>query len=264
MNPRHLYRSADDRLVAGVAGGLAAYLDVDPVIVRIIWFLSMLLTGTVTLWIYLIMIVVVPLEPTEWPPQSPWAPGGAPIGSEAVTTPPTADTIPGSAAGVAGSGPSATPAAGPSAAFGGTPPPAAGGWWSGDWRAQTRQALWQQRAERDEYRGFRRALASSSGSCWCSSAACWHGTSSTPASISTGSGRSRSSSSAGSWSSPRSASAGRPVRQPVPSRQSGCGGACVEARETCRNRPAARRPSPRRARSHSRSSPAARTRHRKG
>jgi phage shock protein PspC (stress-responsive transcriptional regulator) len=152
VNPRRLYRSADDRLVAGVAGGLAAYLDVDPVIVRIIWFLSMLLTGTATLWIYLIMIVVVPLEPTEWPPQSPWAPGGAPIGSEAAPTPPTADTIPGSAAGVAGSSPSATSAAGPSAAFGGTPPPAAGGWWGGDWRAQTRQALWQQRAERDEYR----------------------------------------------------------------------------------------------------------------
>jgi phage shock protein C len=154
VNPRRLYRSADDRLVAGVASGLAAYLDMDPVIVRVIWFLSILLTGTVTLWLYLIMIVVVPLEPTEWPPQSPWAPGGAPIGSEAGTTPPTADTIPGSATGGAGSGPSATPAAGPSAAFAGTPPPAAGGWWGGDWRAQWRQERWQQRAERDEYRAF--------------------------------------------------------------------------------------------------------------
>ena len=170
MNPRRLYRSADDRLIAGVAGGLAAYLDVDPVIVRIIWLISILLTGTLTLWIYLIMIVVVPLEPTEWPPQSSWAPGGAPIGSEASTASSTADTIPGSAAGVAGSGPSAAPAAGPSAAppagpsaapptgpssaFAGTPPPAASGWWRADWREQARQARWQQRAERDEYRAF--------------------------------------------------------------------------------------------------------------
>jgi phage shock protein C len=162
VNPRRLCRSADDRLIAGVAGGLAAYLDVDPAIVRIIWFLSILLTGTVTLWVYLIMIVVVPLEPTGWPQQSSWAPGGAPIGSEAGTTPSTADTIQGSAAGFAGSGPGAAPAAGPGAApaagpgaaFAGTPPPAAGGSWRTDWREQTRQVLWQQRAERDEYRAF--------------------------------------------------------------------------------------------------------------
>jgi phage shock protein C len=154
VNPRRLCRSADDRLIAGVAGGLAAYLDVDPAIVRIIWFLSILLTGTVTLWVYLIMIVVVPLEPTGWPQQSSWAPGGAPIGSEAGTTPSAADTIQGSAAGFAGSGPGAAPAAGPGAAFAGTPPPAAGGWWRTDWREQTRQVLWQQRAERDEYRAF--------------------------------------------------------------------------------------------------------------
>ena len=80
MNPRRLYRSADDRILAGVCGGVAAYFDVDPVIVRIIWFLSVFFTGSLTFWAYLIMIVVVPIEPAEWPPQSPWAPGGAPVG----------------------------------------------------------------------------------------------------------------------------------------------------------------------------------------
>ena len=34
MNPRRLYRSVDDRILAGVAGGVAAYFDVDPVIVH--------------------------------------------------------------------------------------------------------------------------------------------------------------------------------------------------------------------------------------
>ena len=63
MNPRRLYRSADDRILAGVCGGVAAYFDVDPVIVRIIWFLSVFFTGSLTFWAYLIMIVVVPIEP---------------------------------------------------------------------------------------------------------------------------------------------------------------------------------------------------------
>ncbi len=83
MNPRRLYRSADDRILAGVCGGVAAYFDVDPVIVRIIWFLSVFFTGSLTFWAYLIMIVVVPLEPADWPPQSPWAPGGTPLGFNA-------------------------------------------------------------------------------------------------------------------------------------------------------------------------------------
>jgi len=92
VNPRRLYRSSDDRILAGVAGGLAAYLDVDPVIVRIIWFLSVFFTGTLTFWAYLVMIFVVPLEPSEWPPASPWAPGGGPtggpVGFEAAYAPP--------------------------------------------------------------------------------------------------------------------------------------------------------------------------------
>jgi phage shock protein C len=33
--PRRLYRSRDDRKIAGVCGGLARYLGVDPVLIRI-------------------------------------------------------------------------------------------------------------------------------------------------------------------------------------------------------------------------------------
>jgi phage shock protein PspC (stress-responsive transcriptional regulator) len=35
LHGRRLARSADDRMIAGVAGGVAEYLDVDPTIVRI-------------------------------------------------------------------------------------------------------------------------------------------------------------------------------------------------------------------------------------
>jgi phage shock protein PspC (stress-responsive transcriptional regulator) len=164
VNPRRLYRSADDRVLAGVAGGLAAYLDVDPIIVRIIWFLSVFFTGSLTFWAYLIMIVVVPLEPSEWPPQSPWAPGGAPLGYQGGYTPwttgaaPGAGTTPTGEAAVAGAStgsaePGSAPTTGPDATAPGMPPTAApgGSWsngWSGnDWRGQRRQERWQRRAE---------------------------------------------------------------------------------------------------------------------
>ena len=151
MNPRRLYRSSDDRILAGVAGGLAAYFDVDPVIVRIIWFLSIFFTGSLTFWAYLIMMVVVPLEPTEWPPQSPWAPGGAPIRYGATAPDGTAPAADGGAS--TGSAPGTTPGWGPAAAMPGTPPPSApGGWWRDDWRSQWRQDRWQQHAERRQQR----------------------------------------------------------------------------------------------------------------
>jgi phage shock protein PspC (stress-responsive transcriptional regulator) len=141
VNPRRLYRSADDRVLAGVCGGVAAYFDVDPVIVRIIWFLSVPFTGSLTFWAYLIMIIVVPLEPSEWPPQSPWAPGGAPVGF----TPPA-----GPEGAVPPAGESGAQASG--AAGGPVTPPAQaaapGGGWSNDWRTQGRQDRWQRRAER--------------------------------------------------------------------------------------------------------------------
>jgi phage shock protein PspC (stress-responsive transcriptional regulator) len=34
--PRRLYRSQDERMIAGVAGGLGDYFGIDPVIVRVI------------------------------------------------------------------------------------------------------------------------------------------------------------------------------------------------------------------------------------
>jgi len=157
VNPRRLYRSADDRILAGVAGGVAAYFDVDPAIVRIIWFFSIFLTGSLTFWAYLVMIIVVPLEPEEWPPRSPWAPGGAPAASPSPTgyAPPATGGSP-----IEGSGgfiESAESGTGsqspdPNATPPGTPPlSASGGWWSGDWRTQRRQERWQRRADRRGY-----------------------------------------------------------------------------------------------------------------
>ncbi len=57
-----LYRSRKDRKLAGVCGGLGAYLDVDPVIFRVLLLVSCFFGG-VGFLAYLIAWMVVPLEP---------------------------------------------------------------------------------------------------------------------------------------------------------------------------------------------------------
>jgi len=73
-----LYRSRDDRILAGVAGGLAETLDVDPSIIRIVWALLIFLTGGIALLVYIVMAIVVPERPDGMPAR-PWdGPGAAP------------------------------------------------------------------------------------------------------------------------------------------------------------------------------------------
>lgn len=60
MNER-LYRSRDDRMLAGVAGGLAEIWGADPSLIRIVWALLVVLTGGLALLVYIIMAVVVPV-----------------------------------------------------------------------------------------------------------------------------------------------------------------------------------------------------------
>jgi phage shock protein C len=58
-----MYRSQRERTVAGVAGGLAGYLDIDPAIVRLLWVAAFLTTGPLALFLYLACAVVIPREP---------------------------------------------------------------------------------------------------------------------------------------------------------------------------------------------------------
>jgi phage shock protein C len=60
---RRLYRSPDDRILAGVAGGMAQAWDLDPALVRVGWALVILATGGVFLILYIVMALVVPLRP---------------------------------------------------------------------------------------------------------------------------------------------------------------------------------------------------------
>jgi phage shock protein C len=61
---KRLYRSIEDRHLAGVCGGLAEYLNVDSSIVRLL-FVLFALTGGPGLLIYIILAIVVPEAPSE-------------------------------------------------------------------------------------------------------------------------------------------------------------------------------------------------------
>ncbi|PJC37481.1 hypothetical protein CO046_00185 [Candidatus Peregrinibacteria bacterium CG_4_9_14_0_2_um_filter_53_11] len=60
---RHLYRDPDDVILAGVASGIAAYLGVDAVFVRLAFFIS-LFFGGFGLVVYIILWAVVPVART--------------------------------------------------------------------------------------------------------------------------------------------------------------------------------------------------------
>ncbi len=61
MEKKKLYRSATDCKIAVVCAGLAAYLGIDPTIVRLIWAVLVLCCGTGVL-LYIIAALVVPKE----------------------------------------------------------------------------------------------------------------------------------------------------------------------------------------------------------
>lgn len=82
-----LYRSRDERVLFGVAGGVAEWLDIDPALVRIV-FALLVLTAGFGLLLYIIMAIVIPEEPElAAPSRAPWTPAD-PNAPAAPTTPP--------------------------------------------------------------------------------------------------------------------------------------------------------------------------------
>lgn len=57
-----LYRSGKDRILGGVCGGIAEYLGVDPVIIRLLWIVGSLAWGSGII-LYIIFWIVIPRNP---------------------------------------------------------------------------------------------------------------------------------------------------------------------------------------------------------
>lgn len=62
-NYKQLYRSREDRMIAGVCGGLGEYFDIDPTIIRLIFVFGSVITSSGLFWVYLVMMFVVPEKP---------------------------------------------------------------------------------------------------------------------------------------------------------------------------------------------------------
>ncbi len=60
---KKLYRSTENKMVAGVCGGLAEYFDIDPVIVRLIAVVLLLPGGLPGLVPYVILWIITPVKP---------------------------------------------------------------------------------------------------------------------------------------------------------------------------------------------------------
>ena len=58
MNEKQLVRARDDRMFLGVASGIANYLNLDPVIIRLI-FVLLALSGGHGILLYLIMAIIM-------------------------------------------------------------------------------------------------------------------------------------------------------------------------------------------------------------
>lgn len=55
---KKLYRSRSDRYIGGVCGGIGEYLNIDPVIIRILFILS-----GVGIFFYLLLVLLIPENP---------------------------------------------------------------------------------------------------------------------------------------------------------------------------------------------------------
>lgn len=61
---RRLYRCRENRILAGVASGVAEFFDLDPTLVRVLWFLS-IFVGGLGILLYIGLAIITPLEPVS-------------------------------------------------------------------------------------------------------------------------------------------------------------------------------------------------------
>jgi phage shock protein C len=56
-----------DKKIAGVCGGIGAYVQIDPVIVRLLFVMAGLASIGIMLILYIVLAIVLPLEPEQTP-----------------------------------------------------------------------------------------------------------------------------------------------------------------------------------------------------
>ena len=66
MSTKKLMRSRDDKMLFGVAAGIARYLGIDPSLVRLAWVVAILLPGPniIIVALYVVLAFILPLDTT--------------------------------------------------------------------------------------------------------------------------------------------------------------------------------------------------------
>lgn len=60
---KRLYRSRENRMIGGVAGGIGNFLEVDPTVVRVLWLFSLVLGVVPSALVYAACCFLIPDEP---------------------------------------------------------------------------------------------------------------------------------------------------------------------------------------------------------
>ena len=62
LRDKRLYRQPKDKMIAGICSGIGEYFEIDPVIVRILFVISLFMI-TMGFWIYIILWIIIPNAP---------------------------------------------------------------------------------------------------------------------------------------------------------------------------------------------------------
>lgn len=63
MNKK-LYKSRENKVISGVCGGFGEYLDIDPVVIRIVWLVLLVMFGVGGL-AYIVCMFIMPQQPAK-------------------------------------------------------------------------------------------------------------------------------------------------------------------------------------------------------
>jgi phage shock protein C len=67
---KRLYKSENNKVVAGVLGGLGEYFDIDPTMVRLAYLFVAILTAVIPAFLaYIVAMLIVPSRPRQQPPE---------------------------------------------------------------------------------------------------------------------------------------------------------------------------------------------------
>ena len=63
---KKLYRSEENKTVSGVIGGIGEYLNIDPILLRVLWVIVVIFTGFIPgIIAYIAAIFIIPKRPNH-------------------------------------------------------------------------------------------------------------------------------------------------------------------------------------------------------